>query len=195
MLKRSSSLLRFFARSIASNGMLGLKRLMHAFAYPFPFVFLFPSPYSRSTIRILARRIEEQNKYLPLNCSFRLYFEQKWIETSLRGKIISNSREVFRREGSLFRFFKRSFFRYLHGLSTDTFPSFTLTMQPSYLRPKDVVFLAVLQALRFVPLDEMEGFGAEFRVASIVGLVARVGETGGYRHVSIGQFVLQCFRA
>ena len=109
MLKRSSPLLRFFARSIASNGMLGLKRLMHAFAYPFPFVFLFPSPYSRSTIRILARRIEEQNKYLPLNCSFRLYFEQKWIETSLRGKIISNSREVFRREGSLFRFFKRFF--------------------------------------------------------------------------------------
>lgn len=92
MLKRSSPLLRFFARSIASNGMLGLKRLMHAFAYPFPFVFLFPSPYSRSTIRILARRVEEQNKYLPLNCSFRLYFEQKWIETSLRGKIISNSR-------------------------------------------------------------------------------------------------------
>lgn len=65
MLKRSS---RFFARSIASNGMASLKTTYARVSLPLSFP-LSPSSFSPpslsfKTIRILARRIEEQLIYL-----------------------------------------------------------------------------------------------------------------------------------
>lgn len=70
---------------------------------------------------------------------------------------------------------------------------FYLNNWDTYLRSKDVILLAIFQALRLVAFNEVEGFWTKFRVASIIRLVARVGQTSRYCHVFVRLFVLLTF--
>ena len=79
-------------------------------------------------------------------------------------------------------------------ISRRTIALLEICINGAYLWSKNVVLLAVLQALRLVTLDKVEGFRSELRVTSVVGFVTRVGQASGYRHVSFRQFVLEGFR-